>query len=250
MRYGKTWTKEEDLFLEDKVGKWKLETIAEKLGRTVFAVETRMERLGISSTVLESGKITASELAKSCGVESKTVYNNWIKKKGLPAIRKVTKLKARFWLIDIDKFWKWAEQNKDLIDFTRVKDYVLLPQPDWVEMERKRDYKTIPKRKRAKWTKEEENRVIWMYKNNCSFREIAKALQRSETAIRRKVSRLKKTGDLPKDKISLRWTDKEIEMMIQLEKQGLKDEEIAYELGREVPHIRDKRRRMNRKKIS
>src|SRR5690625_3118197 len=98
----------------------KIETIAKKLGRTVNAVEIRLGRLGISNTKLESGKITAAELARCCGVDNHVITRTWIPKKGLPAVRRVTRYKRKYWLIDVKEFWKWAEQNKDLIDFSRI----------------------------------------------------------------------------------------------------------------------------------
>lgn len=249
MAGGRLWTTEEDHYLEDKVGKLKLETIAKHLNRTVNAVSCRIERLGISNTKLESGKITGAELAYACGVDPHTVYDYWIPKKGLPARRKTTNLKAKFWLIDIKEFWDWAEQNKGIIDFTRIDEYSLLPHPEWVELEQQRDYKKIPKRKRVAWTDKEEQQVIRMVGDSYSKQAIAEKLNRSEMAIQRKISKLRQENKIPFEKINLRWTDEELKIMLDLENQGFADEVIAEELGREPYHIRDKRRRMNRRKI-
>lgn len=248
MANGRIWTKEENNYLEDKVGKVKISTIAKNLNRTVNAVISQIERIGVANTKLESGKITGSELSRLCNVDSHTVYDFWIKKKDLPAQFRVTKLKSRYWLIDVEEFWEWAEKNKDLINFTKIDAHVLLPQPDWVELERKRDRRTIPKRKQAKWTDAEDERLINMLNAGYNRNEIADKMQRSERAIQRRISRLRESRRIPYKKVDLRWTDKEIKIMIDLERQGFTDDVIAYELGREADHIRDKRRRMNRKK--
>lgn len=248
-RNGKWWTPEEDAFLEEKVGKVKIETIAKKLGRSVIAVENRLDRLGVSNTKLESGKITAAELARYCGIDSHVVTRTWIPKKGLPAVRRVTRYKRKYWLIDVKEFWKWAEQNKDLIDFSKVDTHVLLPQPDWVELERKRDYKKIPRKQLKRWTAEEDNQLIKLLNAGYSKAQIAEVLERSETAVDRRIARLKVAGKIPYEKIDVPWTEKELEMLIELERKGLSDKEIAYELGREVNHIRDKRSRLGRKKL-
>lgn len=227
----------------------KIETIAKNLGRTVGAVENRLERLGLSNTKLESGKITAAELARYCGVDHHVVIRTWIPKKGLPAVKRATRHKRKYWLINVKEFWRWAEKNKDLIDFARIDTHVLLPQPEWVELERKRDYKKIPRKHLRKWTKKEDEQLIRLFKAGYTKKEIGQILERSETAVDRRIARLKVAGKIPYEKINISWTDEEVEMLIELEKKGLLDKEIAYELGREVDHIRDKRRRMGRKKL-
>lgn len=49
--------------------------------------------------------------------------------------------KNRFRVIDIDAFWKWAEDNKSILDFSRFEKYGLGAEPDWVDVKRKADYK-------------------------------------------------------------------------------------------------------------
>ena len=80
-----------------------------------------------------------------------------------------------------------------------------------------------------------------------SFSELAESLNRSEGAIRSKINKLKYANKLPKKKIILRWSDEETNMLLDLEKNNLTDEEIAYELGRDKEHIVDKRRNLRNK---
>ena len=65
---------------------------------------------------------------------------------------------------------------------------------------------------------------------------------KSVAAITHRLSRLNKANK----KINIRWKPIEIEIMYKLEKQGKTDSEIAEELGREIEHIRDKRKRLKR----
>ena len=51
---------------------------------------------------------------------------------------------------------------------------------------------------------------------------------------------------MPKCCIQIKWTDKEIAMMLELEEQGLTDKEIACELGRDKDHIVCKRQLMRK----
>ena len=50
--------------------------------------------------------------------------------------------KNRFRVIDIEDFWKWAEKNKSLLDFSRFDKYTLGAEPDWVDEKRKADLKS------------------------------------------------------------------------------------------------------------
>jgi len=131
-----------------------------------------------------------------------------------------------------------------LINFAKLEPFDLLPQPEWVELERRRDARKIPRRQQKPWTPEEDEQLIALMKWGYGNKEIAERLDRSEKAVQRRISRLRAKNIIPKKKIVIRWTDEEVRIMQEMEQQGYSDEEIAYELGREVDHIRDKRRRM------
>lgn len=242
---GRYWTTEEEDFLKEKVGTLSIPILAKRLGRSVNAIEVRMRKLGIENTKFLSGKLTANELANALQVDSHAIYL-WIRNHGLKAVYKATRYTAKFYLIDVNEFWKWAEKNKEKLNFTKIDHLVLLPEPVWVEEERKRDYLTIPKRQAATWNSEEDKKLISLLNGNYTQKEIAQFMHRSEKAIQRRISRLREKGVIPKKKISLRWSRKEVRMFLELEKQGLTDEEIAFELGRERGHITDKRRMLRK----
>lgn len=239
----KRWTEEEIEYLENWIGRSSLGNIAKRLGRTFKSVEFKATELGIGDSLGQTGMLTKNELARFLKVCPKTV-SRWIEKYGLKAKKLRPRRKRYYIMIDVEDFWEWAEQNKEKIDFGRIERYSLLPEPEWFELERKRDLKNIPRRKRKKWTKEEESQLIQLNNMKMPLNEIGKRLNRSETAIKRRISRLRQAGKIKKERIVLMWTDEEVEMMLSLEKQGLSDEIIAEELGREADHIRDKRKRM------
>jgi excisionase family DNA binding protein len=242
---GKHWTIEEEDFLKEKVGTLSFPALAKRLGRSVNAIEVRIRRLGLDNTKLLSGKLTANELARALNIDNHTIYR-WIENHGLKSVKKITRQSAKFNLISVDDFWKWAKQNKEKINFTKIDPLLLLPEPEWVHEERKRDYHTIPKRQAAIWTEQEDKRLISLLNANYTQKEIGQMMNRSENSIQRRISRLRERGVIPKKKITLRWKRSEVRMMLELEKQGLSDEEIAYELGRERMHITDKRRNMRK----
>ena len=82
---------------------------------------------------------------------------------GLPVKWHVVK-KNRFRVIDIDAFWKWAEDNKSILDFSRFEKYGLGAEPDWVDVKRKADYKKLQLhgQHNAAWTKTEDDKLRYM----------------------------------------------------------------------------------------
>ncbi len=245
MAGGRLWTKEEDEYILENAGKVSSKRMAFNLDRTKVAVDCRMYRLGVSDIRVATGMISANQLSGIVQVDSKTVYQ-WIDEYGLKATHKRIRDKGRYFLIEPTDFWKWAEQNKKRINFSKIAPKALLPEPDWFEEQRKKDYYDIPRRRRAAWSKQEDAKLMDLFNLNYSIREIAADLGRSEHAIQRKISKLRTVGKLPKRCIQIRWTDHEIAMMLEYESQGLSDKEIAYELGRETDHIVQKRMLMRK----
>lgn len=243
MPKGRYWTKEEDEYILEKAGKLKPQTMADKLDRSFAAVECRMYFLGVSNAKRTTGKLTAHELSNILGVDAKQIYN-WIKKFGLKSEYRVVREKAKFHLIDPVDFWKWADENRFRLNFSNIEPKSIMPEPGWVEEQRKVDFHDVPKRRHARWTKEEDSRLINLFRLDMSKSDMAKDLKRAESAIQRRISTLKTRGLLPKTVINIRWTQGEMDMLIEFDKQGVTDKEIAYELGREIDHIRQKRKLM------
>lgn len=246
MATGRTWTDEEITYLEDNVGVTRVSYIAKKLGRTTCSIELKMKRLGISETKTAAGLITANQLGKILKVDTHAV-TWWIKEKGLKSTKRTPRNKQKMWMIEIDNFWKRAERNKDLINFYKIEPRILCPEPSWLDEQRKIDYQTIPKRQSAKWTVFEDKRLIALVKGKYTQKEIGDLLDRSKNAIQRRVSRLRGKGLISMLKVTLRWSDEELDMLLELEKQGLSDAEISCELGREREHVVDKRRCLREK---
>lgn len=240
---GRLWTKEEIEYVRENLGRIKIDTIAKNLGRTKEAVISQIEKRKLGGALENTGMWTASDLARAFKIDNH-VPVRWIKKEGLPAVKKTMLEKGKYWIVDPDKFWRWAKKNKHLINFAKLEPFDLLPQPEWVELERRRDARKIPRRQQKPWTPEEDEQLIALMKSGYGNKEIAERLDRSEKAVQRRISRLRAKNIIPKKKIVIRWTDEEVRIMQEMEQQGYSDEEIAYELGREVEHIRDKRRRM------
>ena len=184
---GKRWTPEEDAFLKEKMGKLSIKRMAQKLNRTPIAVRARIYNLGLGRTAEASGLLTVSRLAKSLNVD-KSIVDRWVNSKGLKTIKRVTSMKQRVNLIDPVEFWKWAEQNKDLIDFSRIEPNAIPPEPEWVKDARK----AKPKRSLKPWTTNEVAKMKQLRRMGKTYQEIAEILGRTKVSVELKYRRLMK----------------------------------------------------------
>lgn len=242
MRKWKTWTEEDIRTLREMWGVYSVKAIANRLGRTESAVETRAGTIGLGSAYT-SNLLSANQVSDLLGVDGKTVAR-WIKKRGLKG-RKMAMKQAEMWLVDMQDLEKWLRKNQDRWDSRKLEVYGLGVESKWLQEKRKHDM-TLPTKHGQRWTAAEDSRLMSYYGHR-TFKEIGEMLGRSEVAIQRRVSRLKETGKLPKDKILVSWTTEETQLLIDMDKQYLPDEEIAWELGREVDHVRSHRRRLRLK---
>ncbi|PLR76909.1 hypothetical protein CU633_13470 [Bacillus sp. V3-13] len=133
----KRWTTEEVDYLKVSVGNKKVPVIANQLRRTEKAVIAKMKRLGISQTKSHTGMLTMNELAKHLHVDPNTV-KNWIDNHHLKSSVKITRTTRKFTFINPEDFWEWASEHKSKINFQKIDAHAILPEPKWVENERKK----------------------------------------------------------------------------------------------------------------
>lgn len=185
------WTKKEDEYLVKWYGVKSLDQISRRLQRSIQALESRLYRLGIHGVRAHLGNVTVYELAECLQVDVHTIYN-WIQKRELPY--NILRANTRTFLgSDVAAFWKWAQQNKELINFSKVSLNTLIPEPDWVKEQRKYDYFNRPKYENKKWTEEEDARLWYMfYQEGRTQQEIGQLIGRSAHGIQRRLHRLRK----------------------------------------------------------
>ncbi|MEJ9315109.1 sigma-70 family RNA polymerase sigma factor [Priestia megaterium] len=185
------WTKQEDEYLLKGYGSKSLENISRRLQRSIPALESRLNRLGVYGVRAYTGNITVYELAKCLHVDVHTLYN-WIQNNKVPY--KMTRARTRSFIgIDVLAFWKWAEQNKEFLNFSKIPRNTLIPEPDWVNKQRKYDYFNRPKHENKKWTEEEDARLWYMfYEEGRTQQEIGQLIGRSRYGVQRRLNRLRK----------------------------------------------------------
>lgn len=183
------WTAEEMDFLKDNIGKQRIETIAHKLRRTETAIFLKAKRLKIANTKQIQGNYSLGELATLIHINRRTLYN-WVQKGLFPAHKKITKQKRSFYFVKPNEFWKWAFENKEKLNFSNISPFSILPEPKWVDKERKKD-DPFEEMNYKYWTVGEIRNLLEYYHQGYNCAKIADKLNRTPHSIRNQLKRNK-----------------------------------------------------------
>lgn len=185
----KTWTPEEERYLEDHWGTVSIPGIAKKLERTVSAIKVRAERLGLGG-VLDSGDyVTFNQLMLALTDNAQSYsyqMESWVRRRGFPIhTKRVDKCVWR--VVYLDEFWKWAEQHRSFIDFSKLEPLALGKEPDWVPEQRKKDFQSFALQRKDPWAPDEDSRLkMLLRQHKYGYAELSEILRRSEGAIVRR----------------------------------------------------------------
>lgn len=243
MGQGRNWTAEEYAKLSEEWGMYSVDTIAKRLGRSRNAVIVKIARLGLGPCLANSHMITFNVLLKELGFNG---GYEWNLRKFTDAGLKIHTQRVKdnsFRMVDIDEFWKFAENNKHLIDFSRLAENALGVEPAWVKIKRAEDFKRncVVKPHNAKWTETEDKELIRLLRTyRYTYPEIADRLRRSEGAIQRRVNDLGiKERPIKADNHNL-WTDEQLQTLCQMIKAGSNYESMSRVIGKSTKAIRGK----------
>lgn len=246
------WTDEDIMYLEDKWGVLSRASIARNLKRTVLAVQLKAQRLGLGDPLTHIDGLTINQLAEVLDSHY-SILKNWIKKYEFPARRKNVARKQRVWIVSYSDFWKWAEENKQMLDFTRIERLSIGPEPAWVERKRKADeLKKLhkPKPHNTPWSKNEIEKLKWMLnQHKYTYLDISEEIKRSQGAIKRKIFELGLKARPVRLNNHVKYTPIEEKELIEMLEAGYCFEEIATRLGkgRSALGVRGKIERMGYK---
>lgn len=236
---GTTWSKEDVEYLEDNYGVKSIGTIARNLGRTETSVIVRKTRMGLG-TFLDSGEyVTYSQLLVALyGLDTAEsayrVNKSWT---GFPVKRKKV-LNNSFKIVYIEDFWKWAEENKRKIDFSKMEENILGAEPEWVKQKRRIDFEC--RMKNSPWTKAEDMKLERMLnQRKYNYTDLSATLNRTEGAIRRRIWDLALDVKPVRAKAKM-WTKEEIAKLVFLYDEGWSLEKIGQKLGRTGQSVRGK----------
>jgi len=241
------WTKEEEEFLSEYWGLYSMEHIANTLNRTATAIQVRAVRLGLGP-FLESGDyVTLNQLMVELRGSNGCSYTiqQWIDK-GLPV--KTKKVKgSSFKVVNLDDFWKWAEKNRTIIDFSLLEENALGKEPDWLKDQRRADIKMKNNFKRTPWTEAEDKRLTSLLREfKWGYRDISEKLNRTEGAIKRRILDLGLKERPVRMSNHNPWTKEEEEIVIELYNKGYQPDIMTQYINRSAQAIRGKNERMIR----
>ncbi len=250
MGRGKKWSEEELEYLEDKWGVVSIKGIAKKLNRSVNAVKLKAQRMGLGDARSHFDGITVSQLSLVLNTHY-GILKNWIKLYDFPARKKVFAAENKVLVVTYQDFWKWAKENRHMLDFSRFERLSLGPEPKWVEEKRKADQIKklhVPKPHNTPWSKDDDEKLKWMLNQfKYTYPEIAEELKRSQAAVKRRILDLglkQRPIRLPNH---IKYSPEEERLLIDLLEKGYCFEEIAVRLNRSALGVRGKAERLGYK---
>jgi hypothetical protein len=240
MGIGRNWTKQEYDYLEENWGKVSLPTLCKNLNRNENAIHIKVQKLGLGA-FLECGEyITVNQFYKALGRNGGTGYmiKSWVENRGLPIKTKRVN-ECSFRIIYLEEFWKWAEQYRSFVDFSKMEVGSLGEEPDWVKQQRRFDELKRNKFKTSPWTKDDDAKLVFYLKQyKYSYLDLEKLLHRTSGAIQRRINDLKlKERPLKADNHNL-WTDEQFAELAKMINQGYTYELMSEKIGKSSKAIR------------
>lgn len=218
---GTKWSKKEENYLYEAWGTISKNTIAEKLGRSVVAINLKAKRMNLGP-FLESGDyISLNQLMiqlRGNYVGKQYTIDQWIDK-GL-RVKTQRIYSDSFRVINLEDFWKWAKKNRTIIDFSKLRPLTFGKEPDWLIKQRKID-KENDYFKKTPWTKSEDRKLQMMLNEyKYTYRELSLSLKRTEGAIKKRLTDLNIKNRPIRMPNHNPWTEEETQLLIDLYHKG------------------------------
>ncbi|OHW63101.1 hypothetical protein EUAN_08850 [Andreesenia angusta] len=242
----KKWSKEEVEYLESAWGTVAIPSIAKKLDRSLQAVKLKANKIGLTA-FLECGDYITLNLLRTALRNGNANGGNYTidqwERKGLPIRRKRVD-QCSFKVVKVEDFWRWAEKNRTLIDFSKMEPGALGAEPGWAKEQRKAD-NDMAKFKRTPWTVEDDGILKSMLRQyRYGYRELSERLNRTEGAIKRRIMDLGLRERPLKAYNHNKWTEEEVEILSEMYEKGYQPDAIRGKINRSAQSIRGKIERM------
>lgn len=241
MRQGRMWTKEEEDFLQDNWGQMSVPGLCKKLGRSKNAIMVRVFRMGLPP-FLESGDyITLNQLIAAV-TGSKKTYSyktiSWIEKRGLP-VHKKRNNECSWKVVYLDEFWKWAEENRSFLDFSKMEPLILGKEPGWLKEQRRHDFNENARYKKDPWTSHEDSTLkFYLKQHKYGYAELSKMLGRTAGAIQRRICDLGLMERPVKADNHISWEEGDFQTLADMIREGCSYGAIGEVLGRSEKAVR------------
>ena len=185
------WSKEELDYIREVWGQKTIPEIAKKLGRSINAVKIKTTRMGYTGQKWYGEMMSARKVSELLGVDVHAVCDYWIPKCGLKAkSKRLGETQKTTTIIMFEDLLEWLEQHQNLWDSRRVELYGLGMEYDWLVAKRKEDA-LKPARKAQKWTPEEDQRLVSMFRRGgMTNAEMGAVLGRPASGVEHRLLRL------------------------------------------------------------
>ena len=183
------WTEDELFYLSESWGHVSVPRIAENLGRTENAVIIKANRLNFRDFLSCGDYISFNQLVLAVLGRVSNSYQriSWFLNRGFPVRMKKVR-NSSFKIVYLEEFWKWAEENRSFVDFSRFEEGLLGEEPPWVKQQRKFDIETKFLATARLWTETDDQRLLsWLEKGIYTAGELSRILARSCGAIRKRI---------------------------------------------------------------
>lgn len=236
----KPWKAEDEAYLIEKWGVFTVDKIANVLGRTRCAILKKAWKLNLGPTRQAGGHITLNELIRCLKVNSGWYHgtSRLFIKNGLPYQTKIF-LTRPVKIVNINKFWKWAEKHKELIDWSKLETNLLGKEPAWVQERRSIDFYNYSRRRQRQWSKLDDIMLKRYIEEDKTLEEITRKLNRTATAVRRRCYDLYLAYPRTAYKVT-KWTKEEEELVCKMKEEGYNLKHIAEKLDRSENSVANK----------
>lgn len=193
---GPDWTQEELDYIREVWGDKTVPQIAKHLGRSITAVKVKTARLGYTGQKWSGEMMSARKVSELLRIDVHTVCDFWIPKCGLKAKqRQLGVTKKTTTIIMFEDLLRWLETHQGLWDSRRVEMYALGMEYDWLKEKRRAD-DGKPVRKAQKWTQQEDDRLIALFRRGgLTYTEIGAELGRPASGVEHRLQRLDVWGN-------------------------------------------------------
>lgn len=237
----RNWTYEEKQYLQDNWGSLSKQTIAKNLNRTVNAIEVMKNRLGLGAFLENGDYVSWNQLQIAIGLglsSSGYKMKSWVKNRSFPLHTKRVG-QCSFKIVYIEEFWKWAEKNKGLLDFSKFEEMSLGAEPEWARAKRKHDFERNSKYVSTPWTKTEDEKLRYLLRQyKYTYDELSKIMKRTNGAIQRRVCDLGIKDRPVKADNHVKWIDKDFDLLVEPIKQGYGYDLMSEKIGKSSNAIR------------
>lgn len=242
--FAKKWAQREKDYIMDAWGQTSITAMSKKLGRSVQAIKQKADDMGLGRHLDAGTMVTFFQVIQA--VTGGAGSYSWLREKwekyDFPFHRKKVISKS-YLMVDLDEFWIWAEQHRDILDFSNFEEYALGKEPAWAKQKRHQDHRKKHRDARP-WTPSDDSRLRHMLEaQKYGLDEIAEALSRREGAIRRRIETLG-IKHRPVRNPGKWWKPEEIDTLLQMHREGSSFEEIGAKIGRTASACRGRYERI------